>query len=271
MEVHPPEHPIFTWKQFLVHMSTVCIGLLIAIGLDQAVEFAHHRHQRHQLEADFRAEGVRNLHIAITALQASDWMARRQFQQAQELDRATAQSRPPLYIQDPPGRPGHFSRPSDAVWTVAQTSTELDLLPRSEAERYAHWYIDVHMATEQLMRLNELGQERQALLDAAAVDPHPGLLARDLNATYDLSRLSKEQLAQFRNVTGQMIVASRSEASYSIIMYSLIWGTLNGYSDEQNTLRRAEFEAAYFHGGTAELLNKFPIPDENTAANTEDQ
>lgn len=154
MEVHPPDHPIFTWKQFFLHMSTVCLGLLIAIGLDQAVEFAHHRHQRHQLEADLRAEGVSNLHIAIKALQLSDWTARRHSLQAQELDRAAAQGRTPVCIQEPPGRPGHFSRPSDAVWTVAQTSTELDLLPRSEAERYAHWYIDVHMATEQLMRLN---------------------------------------------------------------------------------------------------------------------
>lgn len=48
-------------------------------------------------------------------------------------------------------------------------------------------------------------------------------------------------------------------------MYALIWGTLNGYSDDENTRRRAEFEAAYFAGGTAGLLKKFPIPDDNAA------
>ena len=36
MEVHPPEHPIFTWKQFFVHMATVCLGLLIAPGWSPA-------------------------------------------------------------------------------------------------------------------------------------------------------------------------------------------------------------------------------------------
>ena len=270
MEVHPPEHPILTWKQFLVHMSTVCLGLLIAIGLDQAVEFAHHRHQRHQLEADLRAEGIRNLHNAIIALEFSDWMTHWQAQQAQELDRAAAQGRTPAYIQSPPKRTPPFSRPSDAVWTVAQTSTTLDLLPRAEAERYAHHYFDVHMATEQLERLNEVGQEREAVLDAAAVDPPTGPLARHVNATYDLSRLSKEQLARFRDITGDYIVAARSEAAYTLTMYALTWGTLNGYSDNENTARRSELNAAYFHGGTPELLKKFPIPDENTASSTED-
>jgi hypothetical protein len=271
MEVHPPEHPIMTWKQFFIHMSTICLGLLIAIGLEQSVEALHRHHQRHQLEADLRAEGIRNMHTAITALQFSDWMARRHSLQAQELDHAAAQGRTPVYIPDPPGRPGHFSRPSDAVWTVAQTSTELNLLPRSEAERYSHWYFSVRVATEQLERIKELTQERQELLDVAVVNPHPGQLAMDTNATYDLSRLSKEQLTRFREVTGQMIVAARSEADYSLVMYPLIWGTLNGYSDDENTRKRAEVEAAYFQGGTAELLKRFPIPEENSASTQEDK
>lgn len=38
MEVHPPEHPIFTWKQFFSHMAVIVLGLLIAIGLEQTVE-----------------------------------------------------------------------------------------------------------------------------------------------------------------------------------------------------------------------------------------
>ena len=266
MEVHPPEHPIFTWKQFFIHMTTVCLGLLIALGLEQSVEALHRHHQRHQLEADLRAEGIRNLHTAIIAMESSDWMARWHSQQAQELDRAAAQGRTPAYIQSPPNRPPHFGRPSDAVWAVAQSSATLNLLPRSEAERYAHPYFDVHIASEYLQRLNELGQEREELLDAAAVDPPTGPLAQHMNATYDLSRLSKEQLTRFREITGDLIVAARSEASYSRITYALTWGTLNGYSDDENTRRRAEIDAAYSHGGTAELLKKFPIPDENPAS-----
>jgi hypothetical protein len=211
-------------------------------------------------------EGIRNLHVAITTLGFCDWMAQWQSQQAEELDRAAAQGRTPAYVPSS-GRPAPFSRLSDAVWTVAQTSTMLNLLPRSEAERYAHHYYDVHVATGQLERINELQQERTAVLDAAAVDPHAGPLATHTGSAYDLSRLNKEQLIEFRKITRELIVAVRVEAQYTLTTYALTWGTLNGYSDDENTRRRNEVSAAYFQdGATAGLLKKFPIPAENTPA-----
>jgi len=61
-----------------------------------------------------------------------------------------------------------------------------------------------------------------------------------------------------------LIVAVRVEAQYSLTTYALTWGTLNGYSDGENTRRRSEINAIFYHdGGTAGLLKKFPIPAEN--------
>jgi hypothetical protein len=54
MEIHPPEGGIHSWRGFLVHMATIVLGILIAIGLEQMVEAIHHRHQREQLNADLR-------------------------------------------------------------------------------------------------------------------------------------------------------------------------------------------------------------------------
>jgi len=267
IDVHPPHHAAATRREFFTHIATIVIGLLIAIGLEQSVEALHHHHQRHQLEADLRAEGIRNLHIAITTLEYCDWMAGWHSQQARELDRAAAQGRTPEYIQPPDGRPAPFSRLSDSAWTVAQTSTMLSLLPRSEAERYAHPYYDVRVATGQLERMNELQHERAETLDAAAVDPNTGPLATHTDSAYDLSRLNKEQLIQFRRTARQIIVATRDEAQYTLTMYALTWGTLNGQSDDENTRRRIEVNAAFYHdGGTAGLLKKFPIPAEDTPA-----
>jgi hypothetical protein len=271
LDVHPPHHAATTWRDFLIHIATIVVGLLIAVGLEQSVEAMHHRHQRHQLEDDLRAEGISNLHIAITTLRFCDWMAQWQSQQAEELDRAAAQGRTPAYIpfRD---RPAPFSRLSDAVWTVAQTSNMLNLLPRSEAERYAHPYYDVHVAAGQLQRIIELQHEHTEVLDAAAVDPRTDPLAAHTGSDYDLSRLNKEQLAEFRKVTREMIVAARVEAQYTLTTYALTWGTLNGYSDDENTRRRSEVNAAYYkNGGTAELLKKFPIPAENTPAPEENK
>jgi hypothetical protein len=270
LDVHPPHHAANTWRDFFIHIATIVVGLLIAIGLEQSVEAWHHHHQRHQLEADLRAEGISNLHVVITTLEFCDWMAQWQSQQVEELDRAAAQSRTPAYIP-PRNRPAPFSRLSDAVWTVAQTSTMLNLLPRSEAERYAHPYYDVQVATGQLQRMNELLHERTESLDAAAVDPHTGPLATHTGSSYDLSRLNKEQLAEFRKINREMIVAVRVEAQYALTTYALTWGTLNGYSDDENTRRRSEVNAAYYQDGATELLKKFPIPAENTPAPEENK
>src|SRR5262245_13442475 len=53
-EAHAPHEPIHSWRQFFVHIATIVIGLLLAVGLEQTVEFFHHRHQRVELEAQMR-------------------------------------------------------------------------------------------------------------------------------------------------------------------------------------------------------------------------
>ncbi len=60
MDVHPPEHPIHTWRDFFVHIATIVVGLLIAIGLEQSVEWMHHRHLVHTAHTNLRAEAAAN-------------------------------------------------------------------------------------------------------------------------------------------------------------------------------------------------------------------
>ncbi|HZU29789.1 MAG TPA: hypothetical protein VFB79_01665 [Candidatus Angelobacter sp.] len=43
MEIHHPEGPIHSKKEFLFHMFTVILGILIALGMEGAVEWFHHR------------------------------------------------------------------------------------------------------------------------------------------------------------------------------------------------------------------------------------
>jgi hypothetical protein len=45
LDVHAAHETIHTWKDFLIHLTTIVIGLLIAVGLEQTVEYFHHRHQ----------------------------------------------------------------------------------------------------------------------------------------------------------------------------------------------------------------------------------
>ena len=56
MDLHVPEGPIRSIKDFLIHIVIVTIGILIALGLEQLVE-AHHRHRlAEEAVAGFRRE-----------------------------------------------------------------------------------------------------------------------------------------------------------------------------------------------------------------------
>jgi hypothetical protein len=43
IDIHPPHHGGITRRDFFIHLFTVVLGILIAIGLEQAVEYLHHR------------------------------------------------------------------------------------------------------------------------------------------------------------------------------------------------------------------------------------
>src|ERR1700679_625980 len=63
LDVHPPHETAHSWRDFFIHIATICIGLLIAIGLEQSVEAIHHRHQREDLEHQMHAESVQTLDL----------------------------------------------------------------------------------------------------------------------------------------------------------------------------------------------------------------
>src|SRR5664279_4646033 len=56
LDVHAPHESVHGWRDFFVHLSTITIGLLIALGLEGCVEWAHHRHLVHEAEASLHLE-----------------------------------------------------------------------------------------------------------------------------------------------------------------------------------------------------------------------
>src|SRR5215469_12462073 len=56
IDVHPPEKRIHGVGEFFLHLFTITIGLLIALGLENAAEAVHHRHQRREAETTIRQE-----------------------------------------------------------------------------------------------------------------------------------------------------------------------------------------------------------------------
>lgn len=72
LDVHPPEHGIHGIRDFFIHLLTITVGLLIALGLEATVEALHHRSERKEAEATLRQELTQNRLTLVTIQKQSD-------------------------------------------------------------------------------------------------------------------------------------------------------------------------------------------------------
>jgi len=56
MEIHHPDKPIHSKKDFIVHMLTVVLGILIALGFEAMVQWGHHRTLVREAKENLAAE-----------------------------------------------------------------------------------------------------------------------------------------------------------------------------------------------------------------------
>jgi len=67
LDVHAPHTSTHTLRDFLIHIATISVGLLIAIGLEQGVEAIHRHHERDQLRAALNRESQQILYDSTRA------------------------------------------------------------------------------------------------------------------------------------------------------------------------------------------------------------
>jgi hypothetical protein len=145
IDVHAPHGGVHTWKDFWIHLGTITLGLLIAISLEQSVEYFHQLNQRHQLEADLQAEGVENHALAEVDWRVMDDRMAATAARLREVESALAARRkmdPPFPASSftPPTSSSVFVVPLSAVWTTAKEGASIDLLPREVARSYTRLY-----------------------------------------------------------------------------------------------------------------------------------
>ena len=98
LDVHVP-HPTHTWNDFFIHIATISVGLLIAIGLEQTVEAVHHHRQSEELRAAIDRDAKQSIHdadAAETAQRENDrWLNERIGQVRSALDTGKGNSQSP--------------------------------------------------------------------------------------------------------------------------------------------------------------------------------
>jgi hypothetical protein len=170
IDVHPPHQGIHTWKEYLLHMSTIVLGLLIAIGLEQSVEALHRAHERDELRASLQRDSEKIVADAIQADQAQtgplQWFKQRQ-QLVQDALAAHRHPAAPL-----PREPGYSSVvPINPAWNAARSSGLISLLTQEEIQAYSE--LDSIFAQKQIAYDAGISASKKLVqFESRYADPH---------------------------------------------------------------------------------------------------
>ena len=153
------------------------------------------------------------------------------------------------------------------MWTVAQQSGTLDLLPRADAQRYVRVYSLVQMAVDRLEPSNASYQKATSVMLPAVADTTSAqAFVRQVNQRqYDLSLVNPAELQDIRATVGDDMAISEQNINMNVFLYGIEWAVLHGStSDEQNIRTIYDAQSTYWQGGTDALLAKFPPPSESS-------
>ena len=137
MDVHPPEKSIRTWKDFLLHLLTITIGLFIALTLEAAVESMHHRHLVREARENLRSEIEAN--HQLYAKNARELQLNR-VQLAHDLDQLR-ELRDGKHLSDPNlSWSLNWSGYGDAAWKTAKESGAVPYMDSRSISDYSWLY-----------------------------------------------------------------------------------------------------------------------------------
>ena len=185
LDVHPPHAPTHTWRDFLIHIATIVIGLLIAIGLEQTVEAVHRHHVRDELRQALEDDGRINLDFATRDLTWAGVDKAWALQQAVKVE-GSEPSGPSSVDLEPKGR---ILVPNTGVWLSARANGDVRLLSSSEQS----WFTDMNRVEADIFETDSsaLGHLKIAL---ARLDKD--LLGRPIQGhTINLSSMNAQQRA----------------------------------------------------------------------------
>jgi hypothetical protein len=149
LDVHPPHHPTHTWRDFLLHIATIVVGLLIAVGLEQTVEYIHHRRQVVELREALQTEVGHDTQLFALQTQEFHRFAPRLLTDAAILQ--ALRDHPHLPADQWPGKfdfTGFYIAYDLVAWNNAQTSGVLAYMPGDEVNRFNRFYTYIEQLDE---------------------------------------------------------------------------------------------------------------------------
>jgi hypothetical protein len=201
LDVHVPHKSEHTWTDFAIHIATICVGLLIAISLEQSVEYIHRAHERRDLREALYAESEQIIRDSRTTRESADTAALWSVARIAQLTAALRDNRP--VPPGPPSPPNTGDSPNDPIWQAAKTSNTAALLRRDELTAYGE--------------LNyRSGVTRGHLSDVSAAALAGNAYAvrfGGVMSTADLSHASRDQISEMVEHLGAFVMALNALAN----------------------------------------------------------
>jgi hypothetical protein len=169
LDIHPPHHAASTWRDFFIHIATIVLGLIIAVGIEQTVEFFHHRHQVAETRELLRNEREDNRQALVRDTKNFRVISVELQNNLQVLD----------YLSHHPGTPDEKlpgtllwlhggATYQSAAWDEAQTLGVTSLMPREEVAELQKLYAQLRKISdsnrETWLAINDA--ERYSLIDS---------------------------------------------------------------------------------------------------------
>src|ERR1700722_10593997 len=195
-DVHAPHQAVHTWKDFLVHIAAIAIGLLLALALEKLAEYVHERRQLAEARRELVLEVAENRRTwAANVTEAA------RIQQELDADLRLIQA---VRSHSPVGdRKFEYSvklyAVRDGPWQAVRQSGSLELMPHEELQIYA-WFHGILASIMESMHAFETTLQIAAAIAASA--PPDKLGEHDLNELASKTMEAQGRLVNLRMFLG---------------------------------------------------------------------
>jgi hypothetical protein len=198
VEIHKPK-PVHNWREFLKEVGIIVLGVCIALGAEQAVEWLHWHDRVAATRRAIASETATNLSFGIMRMRRAPCMEKRLDEWAQILDAASESGNlPPV---------GEFGNPQNKIWGTAEWES---LMSSGTAAHFPHDELaGMNLIYVYVTRYNDrVLQEVDTIaqLDAMA---GPG------------GRLLPESLARLRDALSHARLNNRAMANYGLRIWQM--------------------------------------------------
>ncbi|MEO6806712.1 MAG: hypothetical protein ABI286_07430 [Edaphobacter sp.] len=140
MDVHAPHNPIHSWKDFLLHLVIITVGLLIAVGIEGLVEL----HREHKLVNEARTTMREEIESNLGSMKRVEAnLKQERIAMKKDMDTLTRiqeNSKDEEAQKTPIDATYSLIELRDTAWKTAQTTGALSFMPYAEAQHYSRVY-----------------------------------------------------------------------------------------------------------------------------------